>query len=218
MKKIVLFLFIASIAFAQLPVRMTGRANGTNQPAQMDASSNSLNIIDYEHHERHDSSTYVVSGFVDVGNGDSLIFFFSVPDSVGLVDVSTKHPHMTFSWSSTKVTTFELFSGCDSIPKTATTITPRNARHGTKSSYVTVKSIANPAIGIFPKAAYGTKIDSAKVGATGANPASRFGGAAGHSEEEIYASDTIYAFLFISGDATNTINFDADWYEHTDKQ
>ena len=146
------------------------QSNGENHYFKADNVTRALNFVDYYHHEIHDSSAYSVSGYKDVGSGDTLCFFMSIPS------VARKHPHLVFYFDATKATVLDVFMSCDSFPKSASTVTPRNARHGTKSSFVTLKYIENPAPSIFPSASFGTKIDSTKIGATGAQPSAKYGG------------------------------------------
>jgi len=205
MKVLFLLLFPALIFSQQL---YTDSAGWINQKA--DASTGVPTMIMYEHHEIHSGSHYYLDGYSSVGNGDTLVFFLQTPNT-------TKWAHMLYSFATSKITTFEVFMSADSIPKGATSITPINSNHNYANASVLTVAGGTSLNGVFPLASLGTKIDSSKVGSSGARPSLKYGGAQSRGNETVLKQNTIYVYMFISGEAANTIDYLASWYEHTDK-
>ena len=66
-----------------------GSSAGEIDEVRMDASTNSLQVIDYAHHEVHSGSHYYVEGYTTLGVGGTLFVKLTTPDS-------TEWPH--FIW------------------------------------------------------------------------------------------------------------------------
>ena len=161
------------------------------------------------HHEIHEGDAYIISGYSELDTNDSTLFWIETPASIKI--------HMVYEFNGSKITTFEVFQDCDSIPKGATTITPRNADHNSSNTTSLTVKTSSTLNGVFPVASLGTHIDSTKIGSAGAAPSAKYGGQSSRQNEEIYETSTIYCFPFFSGEDSNILNFIALYYENTDK-
>lgn len=169
----------------------------------VDGPTNTLQTIDYAHHEIHGGSHYLIENFISTGSGDVTTFGVTVPDS-------EQWPHIRWSISAGKSAEFEVkesaaFSG-------GSAITPvNNNRNSTKTSTLAV--VSGPSV-----TDTGTSLLRVAFGVTGAgffNPGS--GGEGGRENELILKRNTKYLFQITSNTASNVISYHAFWYEHEDK-
>ena len=171
------------------------------KPFSQDASTEAINTITYEHHEIHAGSHYFVRGWTLLSSdGDSVSFALTTPNT-------TKWTHMVFEITGGLLTEVKVF-------KSATvtggdTITPHNSNQNYPDSY-SGTVIFNPTWSV-----EGTCIDSTKTGATGG---SRFGGTISRSNEVVLKQNTTYLYHIITGANTNYVHWNAEFYEHTDRQ
>lgn len=172
-------------------------------PMSIDSSTNTLQIIDYEHHEIHSGSHYYVCGFEALADADSSNFSFTTPNT-------TEEVHLIFDVSGTSRTEFYIYEA--STITAGDTITPiNNNRRSVKTSNTVV--IDGPTI-----SAAGDLIFSSSKGFEGTNPSSaRNEGLTDRNREIILKQNTSYIFIIISRDDTNIITFCGEWYEHTPK-
>jgi hypothetical protein len=169
---------------------------------RFDASTDSMQTIDYAHHEVHSGSHYFVAG----GEGMNLneVSWFSVD-----VPATDKEPHMTWGISSSKMLTFEVFEDSNAI--NGELISARNSnRRSANTSGLTIRK--NPGGTIL---ASGEIIELSLFGAVGGNKVQSTGGEASREAELILKSNTQYLFRITSFDNTNLVSWRAAWYEHT---
>lgn len=208
MNKFIALLFVYSVAFAQLPVKMTGRVNGESQPVQLDASTYAISTIDYAHHEIH-AGSHFKAGYQDasMATGDTISLVFVTPNT-------TKWAHWTLTSQSTGEAIVQVFEACTATDS-GTSVTVWN-RNRNSSNAGTVLAGHTPTLGTPIATARGTKMSEKWIGSTGFKEST--GGDHRGDSEFILKQNTKYLVYGIAvGDAIK-IAIGGDWYEHTDKQ
>ena len=162
-----------------------------------DASTEATITIDYAHHEVHSGSHFYLEGYALLGNGGSLYIKLVTPDNA-------EWAHFTWDIASNGIlitTLVEAPTGglADGSPVTIL----NNNRNSDHASVLTITSGVTAPIG-------GTIIAQGSWG-------SKAGGQHSRDNEIILKQGTTYARTFLSGSASNYVNFKASWYEHTDK-
>jgi len=206
MNKLFLVLLIPVMLFGQ---KQQNYINNAWRAQEGDEMTGYPVFIETFHHKIHEGDAYIISGYNDLGSGDSLYFWLDVPASPDI--------HMVFEISASKITTLEVFRACDSIPKAATAFVPRNADQNQTKTTSLPCYVSTSISGVFPEASLGTKIDSTKTGSSGAAPSLQYGGQSGRSNEEILKNSTKYCYVVISGEASNTFDFYVPFYENVEK-
>ena len=168
----------------------------------IDASTEAIYTIDYEHHEIHSGSHYLLSGFSTVASGVTNKFTFKTPQ--------TKEVHLVFEVSGTSQTEFYLHEGVTATGGTA--VVPINNNRNSSNTSLSLVTNA-PSI-----SAYGTKLYSSSHGLAGETPAKAdTSGVVVRSNEFILKTNTLYGISLVSRDNGNIITFSGEWYEHTRK-
>lgn len=205
MKNILLALVLVSFGFGQSTLRAVGGDVGTNNIRifKVDSATRAITTIMYEHHEIHGCSHYYLADTLLLGSGDSAWFALRTPNS-------TKYTHMTWKIEAQGTLDFRAYEGA-TITFNGTPFVPLNNKRMCTDTSSWLEKQRNPAI-----TALGTRIFR-KVSGSGTNPATKAGGSAERNNEIIFKPNTVYLFIFKSGVASNVISFDAEWYEHTDK-
>ena len=169
---------------------------------RFDASTDSMQTIDYAHHEVHSGSHYFVVGGESMDLSDVSWFSVDVP-------ATDKEPHMTWGISSSKTLVFEVFEDSNAI--NGELIPARNSnRRSANTSGLTIRK--NPGGTIL---ASGEAIELSLFGAAGGNKVQSTGGEASRETELILKSNTQYLFRITSYENTNLVSWRAAWYEHT---
>lgn len=182
--------------------------NGTNfRNPRIDASTRSLQIIDYFHHEIHSGSAYGIENFAVLASGATRALVFWTPDS-------TKETHIWFSVASTNVTEVAIIEGIQALGTGATPFYYNHHRRSGNTSYMTAISL-NPPRGF--TAGSGTTLKAARFGTSGSVQRQSVGGNVGSNNEIILKSGTTYVLYIVSGAADNVVSYAAEWYEHTPK-
>ncbi len=173
--------------------------------ARGDKSTDSLQTIDYAHHEIHAGSHYYVSGHSALDATDTVEFIVVTPDT-------TTWAHMYFVYSGNKGFHVDVYEGATFTAATGTLATPRNNnRNEADASILEVR--LDPS-GIATDAA--TLIDQQKIGP--ASPGkSDIGGSVGREDELILKQNETYLFRVTSDENSNIVNYKGFWYEHQDK-
>ena len=177
-------------------------SSGNNANVRIDASTSSLQIIEYEHHEIHSGSSFVCS---DLQNVDTTTFKWQVttPDS-------TKYAHMVFDIDCTGEMLVVITEGSDRTDGTALAEINRN-RVGTPTS-ATVIVTHTPTGGTTDGA---TTIMNHRSGATGVGSKTIAAGGARGGNEFVLKPNTKYV-IAVTTYADVWVSLDLDWYEHTD--
>ncbi len=71
---------------------------------RMDSATNTMQVINFEHHQIHDNEHYFLEDFVTLGNGVVFDFCVTTADNDAWV-------HLVFSYSSTLAMQFDLYEG-----------------------------------------------------------------------------------------------------------
>ncbi len=212
MKKIALILLIAGVCFAQVPVRMVGRAGSQNASLQLDRSTYAVNVIDYAHHEVHSGNSFGVSTVdADLDNGDTLVMVFTVPDTV-------KWMHMISIMRNTSSSLAEMLEGPTIGANKGSEISIHNKNRNSTKVSIATSVAASPTIGKVSIGAAitadGTSLEPEYIG-TGKDKGA---GETRALAEYILKQNKIYAFRLIGAADNGNASIKLVWYEHTDKQ
>jgi hypothetical protein len=175
-------------------------SDSTSQPVRLDKATNTLQTIDYEHHEIHSGSYYRAGFQKDIPNGGTATFAITTPNT-------TKWLHFRPAVDAELEATVIFYENPTSITG-GTSVTPRNAnRNSTNTSGATVVSDCTyDATGAIP---LGNQVLGSGKN-LGGNGESQF--------EFILKQNTTY-LIVVTNDATgasNECNIRCMWYEHTD--
>lgn len=173
-------------------------------PAQMDDSTETLQIINYEHHEVHSGFHYFISNVVTLAVSNVLDLQFTTPNT-------TKWSHMTFQLDCESETEWYIYEGA-TINTVGTTVTPiNNNRNSTNTSDNIIAQITNSSV---TNANADTDVSGAlqlahgKVGA-----GNKSLGSEKRADEVILKQDTVYCIRAVAV-AAGYIDFKLSWYEH----
>ncbi len=183
----------------------------TVNPARLDTSTMSLQMIDYPHHENHAGSAYFNEEFIQVPANDVLDIRWQVSNTTRwshwLMHIITEGEfHITFYEDVAALTT----------AGTALTAKNRNRNSANASNWQAFDYIINVDLSA---ANADTNLSGATTLGTAASGSGRNkAGEGGHDEEIICKQDSIYCMRFENqSGATKYVDYVMDWYEHTDK-
>lgn len=164
----------------------------------VDSSTETLQVIDYPHHEIHSGSHYFICGFQDFSNGEVVDFTVVTPNT-------TKWLHMLFQIEGSGAVSIEIYE--DATVDVAGTVTTPNNNN---------RNSANTSDAVIRTGDTFTDIGTLKFGnQSGANKAA---GIIGRENEIILKQNSTYIFRITNQTAiTNVIYFCGEWYEHINK-
>jgi len=170
----------------------------SDHPIRIDQSTNTLQGIDYAHHEVHAGSHFEYSDLITLGLGATQDYIITTPNTA-------KWAHMVFELWGSAITTFELFEA--------------TARAGIalQSVFNSNRNSANLPTTTVHKGS-GAGADGTRILVLGGGSASgqfRGGTSHGNGEEIILRANTKYILRVTSGTAANNICLAMEWYEHT---
>ena len=167
--------------------------------------------IDFQHHEVHDGDHFFLRNYSTIGSGIGSSLWFSVN-----TQNSTTWMHFFYTINGTAVTISKLYEGA--TLSGGTLITPPNSNRNCAN--VSILTIRNQPVISGTTPTSGTLISASSFGlATGqGNATNRFGGTTSREQEVILKSGTTYLIEVTSATADNIISYDAEWYEHIDKE
>ena len=178
-------------------------SDGTYQPARLDKATNTLQIIDYEHHEIHAGSHFFVEDFADLAINNVYDVQFTTPNTA-------KWAHLTFELNCEAETEWYIYEGA-TIALAGTAITPiNNNRNSATASTMTLAGITNTSVA---NANADTAVAGATVLADGIVGAGKSGGVIQRNREIVMKQNTIYCLRAVASAAGYT-NFLMTWYEH----
>jgi len=186
--------------------------------AKIDPSTNTLQTIEYEHHEIHAGSSFTCHYEQDVSDTDDrTIIAFKTPNT-------TKYLHITMAASATALARAIITEAPTITDNEGDTLAVINRRRvGTPTASTIINT--SPATDVAGSAMYfseanmaevtlGTELASIPLGAA-TSPVKSVGGLARAQQEFILKPNTLYAFEVISlDDSDNTHWIELDWYEH----
>lgn len=172
----------------------------------VDSSTNTLQIIEYEHHEIHGGSHYFIDDFVDLSINNVSDIQITTPNT-------TKWLHFTFKIDSESETLWELYENV-TINTAGTTLNPmNNNRNSSNTSGATFAQITNGSTAL-------ANADTAVAGATllrrGEIGAGKDSGNESRAREIILKQNTSYT-LRLTAVTAGYVDYSFNWYEHTDK-
>lgn len=185
-------------------------SDSTYQPVRLDKATNTIQTIDYAHHEIHAGSHFSCSYYATGKNdGQTINIYLKTPDTA-------KWGHMIFNWSASGAA----FGRVREAP-TVTANTGTNGQsifNSNRNSATTSDMWDNAAVPVQGKFGYdvtvtapGTIIYEEYAGA-----AKNQGGMGRNDEEIILDQNTAYVFEVESDAAGITLSMRLEWYEHTD--
>lgn len=178
----------------------------TVKPARMDASTHTLQIIGYEHHEIHGGSHYFVSNVVDLGVGDYFDLQITTPNT-------TAWAHFYFTIEVEAETEWVFYENV-TINTAGTSVTPvNNNRNSANSSALTVATITNADEA---DANADTAVASATRLGRGFVGAGRNSGADNQNREIVLKQNEDYSLRIIAT-AAGFVDYTLEWYEHVNK-
>ena len=172
----------------------------------IDSATETIQQISYEHHEIHSGSHYFIQQAVDLSINNVFDMQFTTP-------ANTKWTHFVFSLLCESETDWYIYEGA-SISTAGTSITPvNNDRNSDNTSGNTVAGITNTSLA---NANADTPVAGATLIAHGTVGAGRDGGFTDRTRELILKQNTIYCLRAVAT-AAGYISYNAEWYEHTNK-
>ena len=186
------------------------RGSSKFRTIRIDPSTHAMATIEYEHHEIHGRSHYVVHGFLDIsGANDVLDFTWQMPDT-------TKEIHWVWEIETEKAITWYVYMDAVATNSLANTITPINSDHNYIVSKPSTTVMKYEIQADLATANADTAIGSSTIVASGKIGDNKTGGNAGREHEKIMKRNSLYCFRALAS-AGGYINFNMNWYEHTRK-
>lgn len=196
---------VASIGYVSMAGGEDG--NGDAQTLRLDNSTLGLQTVGYEHHEIHSGSHYFVGGYQDLAINNVLDFTWLMPNT-------TKWIHFTWNLTSENELNWLVYEGATATNPLANTITPvNNNRNSSNTSGTTMKYEIHATLAA---ANTDTDVSGATLIDSGISGSGRSSGNSKRDNEIIMKQNTLYCFRAIAT-AAGYVNFNMQWYEHTDK-
>ena len=174
---------------------------------RIDASTNSLQTVDYEHHEIHSGSHYFVAGVADLAINHVLDFTWQMPDT-------TKWIHWTWKISTESETLWQVYEDVVETNPLANALTPYNNNRNSGNTSATTMKYEDQAN--LAAANADTDVSGGILLESGISGAGRDAGGSSRSHEIVMDQAKLYC-LRATASAAGYINFEMQWYEHTDK-
>ena len=196
-----------------------GSGAGEVDDVRIDAATNTLQAIEYEHSEIHAGCAFTAHFSNTVtNNGEMTVIAFNTPDT-------TKWAHLTISVGTTGVAYIGLYENpsIDVDEGTQLTIYNRNRNSAVASTLLSIETapVANKLTSFNETQAADANITTTTELAymlIGAWEKKTVGGNVRGVQEWVLKQDQQYAILVLSGtDDTVIHSITLDWYEHTDK-
>ena len=178
-----------------------------NRKLTVDSATHALNMIDYEHHEIHAGSHYFVAGVQDLSINEVLDLTFQMPNT-------NKWIHWTWKIDTKSETAWYVYEGAVQTTALANLMTPYNSdRNSRKTSGTTLRYELQANLA----AANGdTDVTTATLLESGISGAGRTMGDDVRNHEIILKQNTIYCLRAVAT-AAGYIDFNMQWYEHTNR-
>ena len=166
----------------------------------IDKTTWSFKGIDYEHHEIHEGSHFMIKDFINLTTGTSIEFLFVTQDS-------TKWPHFLFAADNEAEAEYVFIEGVTAVVS-GTTLLPVNSNRNYSATTSVLNCFTSPLDVGFGS---GTTISRFRRGS-----GRKLGGEVRSADEVVLKQNTKY-YIRISERAgsDNLINYFFAWYEHT---
>ena len=176
----------------------------------VDSTTNARTTIEYEHHEIHSGSHYTVHGFLDIpGANDVLDFTWQMPNT-------TKWTHWIWEIDVDSGIAWYIYMDAVATNPLANTITPINSNHNFIASKPSATTMKYEIQVDLAAANADTAVGAATLVASGKIGDKQSGGNAGRSHEKVLKQGALYCLRAVAT-AAGYINFNMNWYEHTNK-
>jgi len=183
-----------------------GSGAGETDEVRIDGATNSLQTVDYEHHEIHGGSHYFVVGYVDLANAHVLDFTWQMPNT-------TKWIHWTWHISTESETLWQVYENVVATNPLANAVTPYNSNRNSGNTSGTTMKYEDQAN--LAAANADTDVSGGTLLMSGISGAGRDAGEAERAHELIMDQNVLYC-LRATANAAGYVNFSMQWYEHTD--
>jgi len=192
----------------QITISKGATGDETYQAPRIDVSTHTLQVIPYEHHEIHSGSHYFVSGVQDLSINQVLDFTWTMPNT-------TKWIHWVFKLDTESETAWYIYENAVITNALANAITPLNSnRNSTNTSDTTMKYEVQTNLTAANADTNVTGATLLKSGISGSGK--QVGGGDSRENEIVLKQGTTYCLRTVATVA-GYIDFDMQWYEHTDK-
>ena len=177
------------------------------RPVRMDLTTHVLTGITYEHHEIHAGSHYFVTGYQDLAINNVLDFTWLMPNT-------TKWIHWSWKISTESETNWFVYEDAVATNPLANAVTPfNNNRNSANTSGTTMRYELH---GNLAAANADTNVGGATLLESGISGAGKDAGDEKRNRELIMKQNTLYCLRAIAS-AAGYINFNMEWYEHTNR-
>ena len=196
-----------------------GSGAGETDDVRIDAATNAMETIEYEHHEVHSGSSFTCHYDNEVTNiGEMTVIAFNTPDT-------TKWVHLIAAVGSTGACYVGIYedTSIDVDEGTQLTIYNRNRNSATTATVTSIETapVANKATSFNEGQAAAANITlttELERNYLGAGERKTVGGSGRASQEWVLEQAQQYCVMLYSLTAdTVTHNITLDWYEHTDR-
>jgi len=187
---------------------LTATYDGTNyDKVRIDPATNSLQTVDYPHHEIHNGSHYFVTSYQDLAINNVLQFTFQTPNTTAWVN-------WVWVLSAESETLWQVYEGGTiNNPLANAVVIRNNNRNSINTSDVTARyelhanlAAANTDVTV----AAGNIIESGIIGS------GRDAGSTGRDSEIVMKQNQLYV-MRATATAAGYVNFNMQWYEHQNK-
>jgi hypothetical protein len=181
--------------------------DATYQVPRLDVATHALETIGYEHHEIHSGSHYFVQNYQDLAQNNVLDFTWLMPNT-------TKWTHWVWKIATESETLWQFYESAVATNPLANTITIyNNNRNSVNTSGTTMKYELHANLAA---ANADTAIGAATLLKQGIVGAGKDSGTEQRDKELVLKQNTLYC-LRITATAAGYVDYDMEWYEHTDK-
>ena len=172
-------------------------SDSTAQPLRLDKSTNTIQNIEYEHHEIHSGSSFTACYKAELGNGASADLLVVTPNT-------TSWAHMIYKIDVEAEADITVYEAPTATPGTAITAYNRNRNSATAATTTVTHTPTEITEGT-------TIISSAHIGS-----GRDVGGGSRGTHEFVLKQNTKYLYRVTNATTTNNyVSIKLDWYEHT---
>ena len=188
-----------------------GSGAGETDEIRIDASTNTIQTIEYEHHEIHSGNSYHAEAKAAGGSGTKATITFQTPDT-------TKYIHAFIHMVSNVEAQYTMGEGSTVTAASGTTLAALNRNRNILTATVVISegTTGGDAAGALTQGAtvtnFGTMlIDERQIGI------GKTGGEDRGDSEWVLKRNTVYALEIESQATASEVSIRIDYYEHTDK-
>ena len=164
-----------------------------------DDVTHSLMVINHEHHEIHEGTTFRYSDSLIMASAATQVYLITTPNT-------TKWAHFTLDIDGSAITAVDVYEGSDRSGTTLQTAYNANRNSNNINTTIIHKDISGGTTD-------GTKIYGYKSGSS--SNQSRSAAIVDHDSEVVLKQNTKYLVRITSGTTDNLVNVLFNWYEHT---